>query len=200
MRTDFLVLANSIKHGGRCLAGILNPYSKEWRWCRLVSDTNGSALNENIDVENHDVLASLNPLDVIEVGLGTVCPLPEQPENTILDTAIPIVYKKTETSEFIMKFWGTPQNIWGTDPISESSHSGSSLMLLLVNNPKKDKTYKDYPSLNFDYNGINYNIRCMVKNFKYFSMPINLGNCIICVSSSADWYGAFYKFVASIII
>lgn len=178
----------------------MNPYAKEWRWCRLVSDRNGSALNENIGVVNHDVLASLNPLDIIEVGLGTACPLSEQPENTILDTAFPVVYKKTETIGFVMQFLGTPQNIWGTDSISESSHSGSSLMLLSVNNPKKDKTYKDYPSLNFDYNGMNYNIRCTVKNFLYCILPNKLKSCIICVSSSANWYGAFYKFVASIII
>lgn len=200
MGNEFLVLANSRKNDGRCLAGILNPYSKKNRWVRLVSDTSGAALNGKVSVKNHGILSGLNPLDVIEVELGSSCPLPEQPENIILDTSKSIVYKKTETIGFINQFLENPENIWGTDSISESSHSGSSLMLLPVNNPKKDKTYKNLPSLNFKYNGINYNIRCTMENFLQFPMPDNLRRCIICVSSGTEYSGAHYKFVASVII
>lgn len=200
MGNEFLVLANSIKQGGRCLAGILNPYSEKNCWVRLVSDKKGTALDENIPVAKHGILSSLKPLDVIKVELGNACPLPEQPENIVLDTSKEVVYKKTETIGFIKQFLENPMNIWGTNSISESSHSGSSLMLLTVNNPKKDKTYKDLPSLNFSYNNINYNIRCTMNNFLYFPLLNGLKSCIICLSSGTECSGLYYKFVASVII
>lgn len=85
------------------------------------------------------------------------------------------------------------------DSIAEVSHIGDSIKLIEVQSPKVDKTYRNLPSLNFIFNGINYNIRCTEENFEYKKMPNNIKKCIICVSSGTNFNGSFYKFVASVI-
>ena len=199
MAVDFLVLANSIKHGNRCLAGIVNPFSQNPVWCRLVSDANGGALANNLPILGKGILADLNPLDIVSVALGQAVPLNGQPENIILDTSDKIIYKRTVNKSNLNAFIQSPDDIWGTDSISELNHSGPSLMLLNVNNPQKNTTYKNYPSLSFDYNSIHYNIRCTVENFSYIIIPQNLKTCIICVSSGTVYKGSYYKFVAGVI-
>ena len=196
---DFLVLANSIKKGGRCLAGILNPATQNPCLVRIVADENGGALNNNLPVLGKGNLFLLAPLDVITVSLGQPVPLPGQPENIILDSSKQIIYRRTEEKSFLANFLQNPSSIWGLDSISESNCPSSSLMLLYVANPKISKTYKDYPSLEFDYNGNHYNIRCTIENFGYKTIPVGVSRCIICVSSGTEYCGAFYKFVAGII-
>ena len=208
MGTDFLVVANSIKSGGRCLAGILNPYSNKRKWCRLVDDPDGKQLDDGlpiVDKNNHpatgkNVLSKLTALDIIEVNIASDVPLPEQPENMMLDKTLAIKYVKQENKIFLNQFLQTPDNIWGTDSISEPTHSGSSLMLLQVDNPKISKTFKDYPSLEFNYKNISYNIRCTMENFVYIPLTSNVKTCLICVSSGVQYNGAYYKFVANVII
>lgn len=205
---DFLVIANSIKSGGRCLAGILNPYSNKKRWCRLVDDPCGRQLNNGlpiIDKNNYPIvgkntLSKLTTLDIIEVTIASEVPLSEQPENMLLDKTLAIKYVKQENKTFLNQFLQTPDNIWGMDSISEPTHSGSSLMLLQVDNPKISKTFKDYPSLEFNYKNIHYNIRCTMENFVYTPLNNNVKSCIICVSSGVRYNGAYYKFVANVII
>lgn len=196
---DFLVLANSIKKGGRCLAGILNPATQNPCLVRIVADENGGALNNNLPVLGKGNMSLLAPLDVITVSLGQPVPLHGQPENIILDSSTQIAYIKTENKSILTKFLQKPDNIWGQDSISEQNCPYSSLLLLNVYNPRRGTTYKNYPSLEFDYNGNHYNIRCTIENFGYMNIPIAVSSCIICVSSGTECCGAFYKFVAGII-
>ena len=199
MADKFLILANSMKQGGRCLAGILNPYSASHRWCRLVATPQGDALNSNIPVVNKTKLGNLNPLDIIDINLGSSCPLQEQPENIILNCSRNIIYIKTETKPFITQYIQTPTDIWGIDSVSEIKHFGPSLLLLKINNPKKSTSF-DRPSLYFNYNGKYYNIRCTVDNFVYMDIPEHQDDCIVCISPGVKFNDAYYKFVAGIIL
>ena len=204
MSCDFLILANSIKNSTgdykkRCLAGILNPYSESPLFCRLVSDCTGDALNENLLVEPNKILGELHPLDVIQIELGQKLALDGQPDNIILDISKPIIYNKRESKDFIIKFLQVPQNIWGTDSISESAHFGGSIYLLRIQNPKKGKAFNGRPSLDFDYNGVNYNVLCTIENFVYVNLS-GINDCIICITSGTRYNDAYYKFVAGLII
>ncbi|UTC68208.1 MULTISPECIES: hypothetical protein [unclassified Treponema] len=200
MGTDFLVVANSIKSGGRCLAGILNPYSDKKKWCRLVADPSGKQLDNDLPITGKDTLSKLTTLDIIEVTIALEVPLPEQPENMLLDKTLDIKYVKQENKTFLNQFLQTPDDIWGRNSISEPTHNGSSLMLLQVDNPKISKTFKDYPSLEFEYKNTSYNIRCTMENFVYIPLNSNLKTCLICVSSGVQYNGSYYKFVANVII
>lgn len=196
---DFLVLANSIKNEGRCLAGILNPYSSGSCFCRLVSDKEGGPLSNVLPIQGKCYLSMIKPLDVIDVSLGQAVPLIGQPENILLDVTRPVIYKNSVQKDNLIPFIQHPTDIWGQNSVAETSHIGDSIKLIEVQNPKSDKTYKNYPSLNFFYNGINYNIRCTEENFGYKIIPNNITKCIICVSSGTSFNGSFYKFVASVI-
>lgn len=196
---DFLVLANSIKNEGRCLAGILNPYSSGSCFCRLVSNEDGSPICNNLLIQNKGYLSMIKPLDVIDVTLGQAAPLDGQPENILLDITKPIIYINSIQKDDLIPFIQYPDNIWGLDSVAETSHMGDSIKLIEVQNPKTDKTYRDLSSLNFIFNGVNYNIRCTEENFLYRIIPKNITKCVICVSSGANFNGSFYKFVASVI-
>lgn len=196
---DFLVLANSIKNEGRCLAGILNPYSSDLSVCRLVSDKDGGSICNTLPIQNKGYLSMIKPLDVINVTLGQSVPLDGQPENILLDSTKPVIYKNTMKKDDLTPFIQHPDCIWGLDSVAETFHIGDSIKLIEVQNPKTDKTYKDLPSLNFVFNRINYNIRCTEENFGYKKIPNNINKCIICVSSGTNFNGSFYKFVASVI-
>lgn len=196
---DFLVLANSIKNDGRCLAGILNPYSSSSCFCRLVSNKDGGPLCNTLLIQNKGYLSMIKPLDVIDVTLGQSVPLNGQPENILLDITKPIIYKNSIPKDDLIPFIQHPDNIWGVDSIAEVSHIGDSIKLIEVQSPKVDKTYRNLPSLNFIFNGVNYNIRCTEEDFVYRIIPKNITKCVICVTSGASLNGSFYKFVASVI-
>jgi hypothetical protein len=76
---QLIVLANSYKNGGRCLAGI---DCETGRWIRPITDENHGALDLRrciIDVNGR--LRTVQCLDVIEVKVGLPKPQVAQPEN-----------------------------------------------------------------------------------------------------------------------
>lgn len=79
MKVDFLCLANSRKHGGRCVAGIRLD-TKEW--VRPVSERADGTLydREPMTATGH----VLRPLDRVTVDLGAPRPARHQPEDWLL--------------------------------------------------------------------------------------------------------------------
>ena len=77
-----LCLANSRKHGGRCLAGLL---TNGGGWIRPISANPGGALNE----KDYRLPNGAEPrvLDVIEIGCTCPKPAPHQPENWLIDNS-----------------------------------------------------------------------------------------------------------------
>lgn len=79
-----LVLANSFKEGGSCLAAV--TADRELRWVRPVADDtpHGEVPTSRLFIDSPEGRRVAEPLDVIEVPLGAACDDPAQPENYIL--------------------------------------------------------------------------------------------------------------------
>lgn len=71
-----LLLANSKKPGGRCLAGI----DEAGNWVRPVSTSNGGAIPNAVALGD----TPLRPLDIVEFEAIRVAPLPHQSENVLV--------------------------------------------------------------------------------------------------------------------
>ena len=113
IRKQMLVLANSIKQGGRCLAGrFIELCGRQWQvgdWCRpVLPDGEG---NDSIP---EDVCCEFNPLDVISIDLDTHQPIPGQPENWLWrrDTPITIVHSFNRVRNSLVDIVDTPDNLW----------------------------------------------------------------------------------------
>jgi len=70
-----MVLANSRKNHGRCLAGVEISTGK---WVRAVQDDSGSALPDSTTVIEG---GKIRPGNVVSINVGNSRPLPYQPEN-----------------------------------------------------------------------------------------------------------------------
>lgn len=76
---DMLCLAYSMKHGGRCVAG-LNLESGEWiRPVSAAEDGTLSAASCRTDAGR-----PVQPLDVVRIPVGQARPAPHQPENWVV--------------------------------------------------------------------------------------------------------------------
>ncbi len=69
---EFLCLANSRKHGGRCLAG----YVGESGWVRPVSDAGGGEFSKS-------AVSHIRLLDLVKIDIDQAEPLDSQPENVV---------------------------------------------------------------------------------------------------------------------
>lgn len=79
MEIEFVCLANSRKHSGRCVAGI-RPYTGEW--VRLVTDTEeGTLMDSRHYTTSHGEAAVLQ---VVRAQVTGPKPRPYQPENVII--------------------------------------------------------------------------------------------------------------------
>lgn len=77
---DLICLANSRKHGGRCVAGLKTDGSG---WLRPIGTSPDGVLNP-LDYKLNDGSEAV-PLDVIRVGIKAPHPSPHQPENSTID-------------------------------------------------------------------------------------------------------------------
>ena len=79
-RIEFVCLANSRKHGGRCVAGIRTDGGG---WVRLVSPAEGGTLTFfDYRIGERD---EARPFDVIRAGVREYRPQPHQRENWVID-------------------------------------------------------------------------------------------------------------------
>jgi hypothetical protein len=85
--TDLLILANSYKNHGRCLAGV----DSFGQWVRPVSDSHGGAIDTSRVIVSGQLVM---PGHVVQAELGAPVPLPYQCENVLLGPA-PINFAPT---------------------------------------------------------------------------------------------------------
>ncbi len=79
-QADIICLANSRKHGGRCVAGLRTDGGG---WLRPVGTLPDGTLYPPDYTLTNGTEAAL--LDLIEVGIRAHCPAPHQPENWVID-------------------------------------------------------------------------------------------------------------------
>ncbi|MGD2181888.1 dual OB domain-containing protein [Lusitaniella coriacea] len=73
---EIICLANSVKYGGRCIAGIKTDGSG---WFRPVSDREYGALHEEHYLLENEREPQL--FDILQIDCAHLCPQPHQPEN-----------------------------------------------------------------------------------------------------------------------
>jgi hypothetical protein len=108
---DILILANSTKKGGFCVAGkdIISN-----RWFRLVGDQNGSELYLNQitynDLAGRRQMIRYEPFNkFIRLNLGNAVPLPYQPENILVDHE---PWQEIQVTQHNINY-DTPVDLWG---------------------------------------------------------------------------------------
>jgi hypothetical protein len=109
---DILILANSTKEGGFCVAGkdIVSN-----RWVRLVGDQDGAELSLSQitynDIADRRQMIPYEPFNkIIRVNIGNSVPLRYQPENVLIgkEPWQEIQVAQNNTS------YDTPIDLWGT--------------------------------------------------------------------------------------
>jgi len=110
---DILVLANSKKNRGFCVAG---KDIDSNRWVRLVGDQNGAELNLNQitynDVAGRRQMMKYEPFNkFIRINIGNSVPLRYQPENVLVDKE---PWQEIQVSQYNISY-DTPIDLWGTN-------------------------------------------------------------------------------------
>ena len=113
IRKKILVLANSFKQGGRCVAGrFIKKQEERWQvgeWCRpILPDGDG---HDSIPV---DVCSECYPLDVVSIELDGRQPAPGQPENWLWrrGSSMTVVHSFNNMNNSLAGIVETPDNLW----------------------------------------------------------------------------------------
>jgi hypothetical protein len=109
---DILILANSRKHNGFCVAGkdvISN------KWVRIVGDKEGAELNLNQlkynDLAGRMQVIPFEPFNkIISLDFGNTVPLNYQPENILIGKE---TWKEKQVTQNNVGY-DTPADLWGT--------------------------------------------------------------------------------------
>jgi len=156
-----VVLANSVKHHQHCVAGKCIVTKK---WLRPVADAKGRELSHTqAKCKNPYGKFNVKPKQKIIIGLGSHAPLPNQPENYIVDNSVWQQNYGINDNE-LKKYLDMPDNLWGEgDRVSYPmiTHGpitiNQSLYLIKVYNLHLYKNQRNKRRASFDYNNIKYN-------------------------------------------
>lgn len=202
-----LILANSIKHHGYCVAG------KELttkNWIRFVGDVGGKELSkEQIKYKNSYGEYPATVLKILKIEVTLNCPLPHQPENYLVAEAIWEQVAPFKFDEIPSNFLDSPLDLWGTtDRVDhndiEQEKITISQSLYLVKVQINELCTQPNRRVVFYYNGILYDLACTDPNFDTINNAINNGqkahNNILCISLGElfDATGCHHKIVAGI--
>ena len=104
----FVCLANSYKHGGRCIAGVEVEWKDRWRivrneaglpkWIRPVSRSSSTG-----EIPN-ELASGITPLDVVLLNKVVPCGEGAQSENVYFDSMAPIGKRYKSTSVLLERF------------------------------------------------------------------------------------------------
>ena len=214
MTTRFVCLANSIKEGGRCLAGIeLNKNNEPIivnnrpKWIRPICKT------QHGKVYTHWV-THIKLLDIVEIEITGIPPkLTYQSENVFFkDDNLKIVgrFQRDKLNDLCDNHYYVFSN-WGKAlSTTEIESLDYSLALLKVDHFEiVEKLYADNPDkrqirLQFGYNEITYDfpvtdpvfLQLYQNNFRILNL---INSLFLCVSIGINFNGWHYKLVAGII-
>lgn len=118
--TVMVCLANSRKHSGRCIAGIVTEGSQSGEWLRPVSDRHGAEVSES----ERQYVDGSDPrvLDVLEVPLLRQAPHGHQVENWLLDPHQHWVRRDRLTWGDLARLGDTERLLWPSH--AESTYNG----------------------------------------------------------------------------
>jgi hypothetical protein len=201
-KKTILVLANSVKHGQHCIAG---KCIDTGRWVRPVSDENGAALNDDqAKCQNRCGKCIVKPREKVEIGIRRHTPLPNQPENYLIDDST-WQQRYTLRKRDLNRYIDSPADLWGAGdrvPFSEISNGNikisQSLYLVRVQeiNLFISEFYKRRAS--FKYNGIYYNLAVTDPQFDSIIQGEKEIQGIVCISIGSVFCDCCYKLIAAI--
>ncbi len=214
MKEEIIILANSLKHGHRCVAG-KTIYNKQW--IRPVSNINGDA----IQLDQTAVLNTrtnrkwpLKLLQKAEITFSQYAPRPNhQPENFVI-APTPWIDKYKIDKNDLTNYLDSPESLWGSGTYVpyQNIQSGcsqkieASLYLIKVENLR---LYTNQFNGNirrrasFLYHSINYDLPATCLTFDDHIRQNDLYQCaILCISlgEPSPHDNRCYKLIASIFI
>jgi len=201
-RHQIVIFANSVKHHQHCVAGKLTDGS---RWIRPVSDENGAELShEQAKCQNPHGRFNVKPLQKVTIGLESHAPLPNQPENYIIDDSIWQQNYRIEIAG-LPRYLDDPDSLWGEgDRVDyrmikhRDIQIDQSLYLVEVGDLNLYLNRFEKRRASFTYNGIQYDLAVTDPNFdNLVQNPAELQN-ILCISLGEEFEGSCYKLVATI--
>ncbi|MBM3861628.1 MAG: hypothetical protein FJ395_18550 [Verrucomicrobia bacterium] len=114
MKKTIAVLANSVKRSGRCLAGKEMVWDgRAWKagqWIRPVSTTQGGEVSVAQMVSALGREPSL--LELVEMPIDSAVPLPDQPENWLIEPSLP--WRRVGTLDWLQAaaLVDRPRQVW----------------------------------------------------------------------------------------
>lgn len=207
-RKTIVVLANSLKHGGHCVAGKCTGTKK---WVRPVSNINGAELSDQqITFKNKYGQYRVKPLQKINMSFSNAVPLSHQPENWLVDET-QWEQNYSITTDELINYADRPKSLWGeggsipcdqinTTNIEQSLYlvSVEGLNLYLNDDGKRRVTftYRGTPNpVIYDFPVTDPHFDDLIK--KQQSDDWN-SNRYLCVSLGEPYQNAHYKLVATI--
>ena len=199
---EIVVFANSSKHGEHCVAG---KNTSDKKWVRPVSSPSGGALNKNqIRYENPYGKFQVKTLQIIKLSYLKKVPLPNQPDNYLIDNKIWKQNYAIDSNE-ISNYLDKPESIWGTtDRLSFSEIKlgkikiDQSLYLVKVQNLKLYFGSENKKRAKFSYNKINYDLAVTDPAFISIKGDEKSKYGVLCISLGAVFHGSCFKLVAGI--
>lgn len=213
-----LVLANSWKKGGACVAGRTFSDKAYVDWVRPVSTRDTQELNAS-EMRCADG-SDLSVLDVVDVPLVAAAPHLHQVENHVVDASQPWTRVQQAGWKNVAGSQQTPPTLWSNgqnskrgvnDEVAEDElvTFGASLYLIEPTNLAihvQDEGYDSYQlkaRAHFEYNGTKYVLKVTDPiAHQHFVQKgagtFNVKTAILCVSLTEAFKGAAYKLVAGV--
>ena len=207
-------LAKSKKLGATCVAGIEWDGSERGEWVRPVGNRHSDAIID--DEMAFEGGGQISPLDVVEIDFLEPRPHACQVENHLIGDDRQWRKVGTLQPEELRQFVEEPPDLWGTEnhgyirdrvPTEEADLLSSSLMLVRLKSPSVEvKVWPERTTVrvDFDYNGIHYNMTATDRAFKQRFVKKGAGEYRLaketyaCLSLSEPDGGYRYKLAAGV--
>ncbi|RJL48825.1 hypothetical protein D5078_01385 [Pectobacterium carotovorum] len=202
MKKTIVVLASSVKHQGRCIAG---KDITTGMWIRPVGDTGGKELTlDQAKYTNPYGQYEIKNLIKIEIDFTESAPLNYQPENFLFSQE-PFQQRYSITKSDLVNMLDSPNDLWGitdnVDPLLIAMNSiviSQSLYLVRVNDLNLYLDDNGKRRASFTYNHINYNLSVTCRKFDAYVNGDEASEGIICVSLGELFRDKHWKIVAAI--
>lgn len=200
---QLVILANSNKHGNRCIAGkcLLTR-----QWIRPVSTIEGGALSlSQIKCRNPYGLFPAVNLQRVTVGLDCHVPLVNQPENHLIaansEWQQNYKIKACELPELLdepISLWGVGNSVSYAAIQQNRIHINQSLFLIQTESLSFYIASSGKPRARFCYNNVRYYLPISDPNYHTIVRENTVLQGILCISLGEEFNGSCYKLVAAI--
>jgi len=202
VRDTVVILANSIKHRLRCVAG---KSLTTGQWVRLVADAEGEAITEEqAKYDNVYGRYLARPLQKISMDLNTAVPLRHQPENYLCEPNWRQNYKLEladlpNLADHPVSLWGEGGRVSADLILENHLHIEQSLYLVQVTGLELYRTDDNKRRIHFRYNNVEYDLPCTCTDFDKILDGEMEHHDYVVVSLGEDHQGHHYKIAATIL-